>query len=63
MANAELYSIPHKAFGEAALAGSRRVKFSSGAPEEDAQKTVCILLPFRYCLTAIPNADCANRLP
>ena len=59
-----LYSIPSKVFGDAALAGSRRAKFTAAAPEEDAQKTVCILLPFLYCLrggATYPNSACSNR--
>lgn len=47
-----LYSIPNKIFGDAAIAGSRRVKFSAGSPEDDSQKSVCILVPFKYCLTS-----------
>ena len=56
-----LYSIPAKIFGEAAIFGSRRVKFSAGAPDDDAKKNVCILVPFKYCLSAsasYPNAFC-----
>ena len=56
-----LYSIPNKIFGDAAITGSRRVKFSAGAPADDPQKTVCILVPFNYCLTsgvAYPNSAC-----
>ena len=58
-----LYSIPNKIFGDAAIAGARRVKFSAGAPEDDAQKTVCILVPFKYCLTSgatYPNSACSK---
>lgn len=46
-----LFSIPHRMFGDAARAGSTRVKFSAGSPEEDVQKTVCIVVPFNFCLT------------
>ena len=45
-----LYSIPNKIFGDAAIAGSRRVRFSAGAPDDDVKKNVCILVPFKYCL-------------
>ena len=58
-----LYSIPNKIFGDAAIVGARRVKFSAGAPEDDAQKTVCILVPFKYCLTSgatYPNSACSK---
>ncbi len=47
-----LYSIPNKIFGDAAITGARRVKFSPGAPEVDPQKSVCILVPFKYCLSS-----------
>ena len=47
-----LYSIPSKIFGEAAIAGSRRVKFSAGAPDDESKKNVCILVPFKYCLSS-----------
>ena len=47
-----LYSIPNKMFGDAAIAGSRRVRFSAGAPDDDIKKNVCILVPFKYCLSS-----------
>ena len=45
-----LYSIPNKIFGDAAISGSRRVRFSAGAPDDDVKKNVCIVVPFKYCL-------------
>lgn len=59
-----LFSIPHRMFGDEARAGSRRVKFSAGAPDEDAQKTLCIIMPFKFCLTSFvdyPSPACAKR--
>jgi TonB family protein len=59
-----LFSIPHKVFGDEARAGSRRSKFSVGAPDEDAQKTLCIILPFKFCLTSFvnyPSPVCAKE--
>ena len=56
-----LYSIPNKIFGDAAIAGSRWVRFSAGAPDDDVKKNVCILMPFKYCLSSgasYPLAAC-----
>ena len=47
-----LYSIPNKIFGDAAIAGSRRVRFSAGAPDDDVKKNVCFVVPFKYCLSS-----------
>ena len=58
-----LSSIPHKMFGDSAYAGARRVKFSAGAPEDDAQKPACILVPFKYSLTSgarYPSSACGK---
>ena len=54
-----LYSIPNKIFGDAAIAGSRRVKFVAGAPDDDAKKNVCTILPFYYCL----ESDASYPMP
>lgn len=50
-----LYAAPHKAFGQAALDGARGVKFSPGTEEEDAQKSICILVPMNFCLLGTPH--------
>jgi len=58
-----LYSTPHKIFGEAAIQGSRRTKFSAGKPDEINKKTICILVPFLFCVSngsaIYPNSACA----
>lgn len=60
-----LYSSPSTVFGDEALAGSRRVKFSAGTTD-DARKQFCILIPFRYCLidgARYPSSACVKRSP
>lgn len=59
-----LFSIPHRIFGDEARAGSRRVKISAGPPDEDMQKTVCIVVPFNFCLknfVDFPHWACAKQ--
>ena len=60
-----LYSSPSTVFGDEALAGSKRVKFSAGTTD-DPRKQSCILIPFQYCLidgARYPSSACVNRQP
>jgi TonB family protein len=60
-----LYSVPNNIFGDDALRGSRRVRYSDAAPGADAQTTTCIVVPFAYCLSdgaRYPNSACARIL-
>lgn len=59
-----LYSLPNKQFGDHSIYGSRRVSFTAGTSGDDPQKTICILVPFTYCLenrADYPYVACANR--
>ena len=59
-----VYSSPLKEFGEEALAGARRVKFSAAAADADIQKAICIVAPYVFCLpdgAKHPSPACQNR--
>lgn len=59
-----LYSTPKQIFADAALEGSKRVTFSSGAVDSNPHEKVCIVAPFLFCLTDVaeyPISACKNR--
>ena len=49
------YSIPSRLYGDQARAGSRHALFSPSIPNEGTTKTICIRLPFNFCLRNMVN--------